>query len=419
MYNFLPFTISILFVLASLALLVIGKINLFCVFIIILILLAATLITNNLLSKKESQFRSEAEYIDEKSNLLRNSIEISKKKMVAMPMRSERMSFLFEVSQKLIELNECEEILDFLVSVAGALFPQADNILLFLIAERKDELNLERSLKRKDAAIKEKKGDLVDKWVLRHNQSLMIDDIMRDFRFDYNQVFAFKARSIRSFVVSPLSLGETIIGTMRLESKKASAFSLDDSRVLRSICDLGTIVLERASLFKKTEELATRDSLTSLFVRDYFFQRLDEETRRAHLRKSGIGILMLDIDNFKSINDTHGHIVGDLVLKKLARILMQTVGDSGNVASRFGGEEFILFMVECKRDELLSLGEKIRQDAEAATITYRRKKVDFTVSLGAVMYPDDAKEITELIERADQLLYQAKRSGKNRVCSAG
>jgi len=132
----LPFTISILFVLASLALLVIGKINLFCVLIIILILLAATLITNNLLSKKESQFRSEAEYIDEKSNLLRNSIEISKKKMVAMPMRSERMSFLFEVSQKLIELNECEEILDFLVSVAGALFPQADNILLFLIAEK-------------------------------------------------------------------------------------------------------------------------------------------------------------------------------------------------------------------------------------------------------------------------------------------
>ncbi|UCG35420.1 MAG: sensor domain-containing diguanylate cyclase [Candidatus Omnitrophota bacterium] len=419
MYNILPFTTSILFFLASLVLFFIGKINLFCVFVLTLVLLIAALIVNRFLRKKESQFRSETEHIEEKSNLLKGSIELSKKKMVAMPVRSERMSFLFEVSQKLIELNDSEEILDFLVSVAGALFPQADNILLFLIQEKKDELNLARSLKRKDEVIKEKKGDLVDKWVLRHNQSLMIDDIMRDFRFDYNQVLAFKARDIRSFAISPLSLGETIIGTIRLESKQTSAFSLDDSRILRSICDLGTIVLERANLFKRTEELATRDSLTSLFVRDYFFQRLKEETRRAHLRKSGLGILMLDIDNFKSINDTHGHIVGDLVLKRLAKILMQSVGDSGNIVSRFGGEEFILFMVECKRDELISLGEKIRQDAQKATISYRRKKVDFTISLGAVMYPDDAKDITDLIERVDQLLYQAKRSGKNKLCTAG
>ena len=369
--------------------------------------------------QKDSQFKSETEHIEGKSNLLRNSIAVSRKKMEAMPIRSERMSFLFEVSQKLIELDDSEEILDFLVSVAGALFPQADNILLFLVQEKKDELTLARSLKRKDSVIKEKRGDLVDKWVLRHNQSLMIDDIMRDFRFDYNQVFAFKNRNIHSFAISPLSIGETIIGTMRLESKKPAAFSLDDSRILRSICDLGTIVLERANLFKRTEELATTDSLTSLFVRDYFFERLREETRRAQLRKSGLGILMLDIDNFKSINDTHGHIVGDIVLKRLSKILMQNVGDSGNVVSRFGGEEFMLFMVECQKDELVSLGEKIRQEAEKTTVNYRRKKVDFTVSLGAAMYPDDGEDITDLIEKVDQRMYQAKRSGKNRLCSAG
>ena len=79
----------------------------------------------------------------------------------------------------------------------------------------------------------------------------------------------------------------------------------------------------------------------------------------------------------------------------------------------------MLFMVECQKAELISLGEKIRQEAEKTTVNYRRKKVDFTVSLGAAMYPDDGEDITDLIEKVDQRMYQAKRSGKNRLCSAG
>ena len=127
---------------------------------------------------------------------------------------------------------------------------------------------------------------------------------------------------------------------------------------------------------------------------------------------------MLDIDDFKEINDNHGHVVGDLVLKKLSHILSRIVGDSGNVAARFGGEEFVLFMVESTKEELKTVAERIRKEAESIIVSFRRKQINFTVSMGAVVYPQDGMEALDLVEKADKLLYKAKKSGKNKICLA-
>jgi diguanylate cyclase (GGDEF)-like protein len=360
------------------------------------------------------RFRGEIEEMEEEKNILEKEIEKNKKILDSLPKKYERVIFLFNSSRRLIELSEPEEILDTLVEISAEIFPQGDNILLFLLA--KHNLNLVRSLKRKDSVIKEKKGDIIDKWVVKNNQCLLVEDLTKDFRFDYNKMICFKERNIFSLIVMPLSVGDRIIGTMRIESKNPSQFSLDDSRILRSICDLGTVVLERAQLFKNIEELAVRDSLTSLFLRDYFFGRLKEEIRRSVLTRKGLGIIMLDIDDFKKINDTYGHVVGDLVLKKLSKILINVIGDTGNVICRFGGEEFILFVVSCDKKQLISLGEEIRKKVESAVVTFRRKNINFTVSLGAVSCPEDGTDLLDLIDKVDHLLYKAKKKGKNRLC---
>ncbi|UCC95903.1 MAG: sensor domain-containing diguanylate cyclase, partial [Candidatus Omnitrophota bacterium] len=259
-------------------------------------------------------------------------------------------------------------------------------------------------------------ADIMDKWVLRHNLSLLVEDMAEDFRFDCTKVAAFRERNIRSVMVSPLSVGEKVKGTMKVESKAPSGFSLDDSRILRSICDLGAVVLERADLFQKAQDLAIRDSLTSLFLREHFLVRLKEEIGQAYLTGTRIGILMLDIDDFKSINDTYGHVVGDLVLKKLAIVLNEVVGDTNSSICRFGGEEFTLFIVDCTRDGLYEVGKRIRKKVYKSIVSFRRKHISFTVSLGGVLFPEDGNDPTGLIDRADQLLYKAKREGKNRLC---
>jgi len=264
--------------------------------------------------------------------------------------------------------------------------------------------------------IKEKKGDIFDLWVLRHNQSLLVKNTVNDFRFDVDKSSAFKERHIRSLIASPVCVGDRLLGILRAESTKVNSFSLDESRLLRSISDIGGMVLERINLFKRIEELAIRDPLTGLSLRSYFLQRLEEEIKRAYLKDRSLGIIMLDIDDFKQVNDTHGHIVGDLVLRKLARILRNVVGKGGNLICRYGGEEFTVFTLNRSLGELKKLTETLRKRVENTEIKFRKQKLTFTVSIGVAIFPQDGDEPAKLIEQADTLLYKAKRQGKNRVC---
>lgn len=366
------------------------------------------------------KFRSKISDTEDKINLLSEDIQRKEEILKRLPAEYTRASSLFDTSNKIIELVDPQEISSFIVSSCADFLPQADNIMLFIFQRNKDALILVNSFKRQGSSvIKEKKGDLLDKWVVRHNQCLIVEDLTKDFRFDCNRVIAFKERDAKSFLASPLSIGDRILGTVRIESRNTDSFSLDDSRLLRSICDLGAVALERSNLFKRTEELAIKDSLTSLYLRDYFLKRLEEEVKRAGTKKGNVAIAMIDIDDFKRINDTYGHIVGDIVLKRLAKLLESTVGGAGNMACRFGGEEFIFFLVESDRQKLSDITEKIRSGAENIAVSFRRKDISFTVSIGGVICPEDGQSVMGLIERADQLLYKAKKEGKNRCCLSG
>ena len=356
---------------------------------------------------------------EEESNLLSESIAEKKKILKALPLTQKRVSFLFNVSQKLIGSVDDDEMLESLMDTLGELFPQANAILVFNFSKEGDELSLSRSLRRNTPIIKEKKGDMLDKWVLRQNSSLIVEDVTKDFRFDCQTLKAYKNRQMHSFLVSPFSIGHKMLGTVRVESKDPMMFSLDDSRILRNVCDLTSVVLERCNLFSKAQDLVTRDSLTSLFVKDYFYQKASEETKRASAGSTKLGIIMVDIDDFKVINDTHGHIVGDFILKKLARVLVSVAGGAGNVIARFGGEEFVILVIEMDKAKIIAFAEDIRKSVEQSGLTFRRKRINFTVSLGVAVYPDDAKDIMLLVAEADKLMYKAKKKGKNRVCFSG
>ncbi|MFH1318962.1 MAG: sensor domain-containing diguanylate cyclase [Candidatus Omnitrophota bacterium] len=419
LYNLFILTISLLLFITIFAAIFADKLSLGLFFTLFLLAGALFYSFRRFRSNAFSALHGEFDEINEKINLSAKSLEEKKEACAHLPLQRKKVAFLFKTSQDLIELIDVEEIFDFLIGALEKLFPQADNILFFDFNSEKGVLSLTRSLKRTGSIVKEKKGDELDRWVLRHNQSLLIEDLARDFRFDYSKVGAYKDRGINSFIVSPISLGYTLLGTVRLESKKSLSFSLDDSRIFRYICDLGAVVLGRAELFKNAQDLAIKDSLTSLFVKDYFFKRMEEELKRIGKREAGLGVIMLDIDDFKKINDTHGHIVGDFVLKKLAIILNAAVRGPGSVIARFGGEEFIIFLIECDREKLLSKAEEIRQKVELAGLNFRRKRIDFTVSLGAVFYSGGSLDARELAAKADELLYKAKSEGKNKVCFSG
>jgi diguanylate cyclase (GGDEF)-like protein len=417
LYNLVA-TLSLLFFLGfALIVSIIGRVSFLSYAIALLIFLVIFWIFRKINFKIASNFQIETEKLEEKINLLSQDICEKKKISILLPEKSKKIESLFEVSHELIELYNFQEILDFLLKSLCSVFASAENIMLFTL--HKNSLSLERSFKKEEYVIKEKCGDIIEKWLLKHNQSLIIDDLLKDFRFDCNKIAAFRERKIRSLIASPISVGDTLLGTVRIENKVPSSFSFDDSRLLRDMCDLTAVVLERATLFAKAEELAIRDSLTFLFVKGHFYKRVEEELKRAQYKKSNLGVIMIDIDDFKKINDTYGHIVGDIILKRLSAVLIETVGSAGDIIARFGGEEFVVALIECDKERLIKVAQSIQRNVESAKINFRRKTIAFTVSIGAVLHPEDGLELNDLINRADQYLYKAKKEGKNRICFTG
>ena len=361
-------------------------------------------------------YKVKIEDVREEINVIEE--DLKKKNLILrdLPVKAKKIFSVRYIAERMVRFIEPDELCNNIVNDIGNLFSYADNVLLFLFRMRKNALSLEYSFKRSTQIIKEKNGDAVDRWVLKNNKVIFIEDSASDYRFDFRSLSACRERNIHSIISSPISIGSKLYGIMRLESGKPKAFSLEDSRVLSIICDLTAVVLEKAYLFTRIRELGIKDSLTGLFLRNYFLERFKEELERASLKNSRFGLVILDIDDFKRINDTYGHTVGDLVLKKLASILQKNIKDSGNVVARMGGEEFVFIIVESDEDRVRDIAEDIRNKISRSTVNFRRKHISVTVSLGLAMYPDDGIDIQPLLNTADKFLYQAKREGKNKLC---
>lgn len=162
-------------------------------------------------------------------------------------------------------------------------------------------------------------------------------------------------------------------------------------------------------------ESATRDPLTQAFNKRFFAEQLEKDFRHASRHELDLSLLMMDIDHFKEVNDTHGHPAGDHVLQRLSAIIMNALRTE-DAFCRLGGEEFGLIMRDCGCQEATQLAERIRSLIQQTSFVYGGKEVPVTLSLGIRSY-DPAKHrcSQDLVEDADRLLYRAKREGRNRV----
>lgn len=173
--------------------------------------------------------------------------------------------------------------------------------------------------------------------------------------------------------------------------------------------------IKKVLLYETVEALAITDSLTTLYTRRYFFERMEEELNRSKRHGLKFAFLMLDIDNFKICNDTYGHLVGDVALKEIARIIKESTREI-DLAARYGGEEFSIILPETDKIGARLAAERIRERIEENVVRAYDEKLKITVSIGLAVCPDDAPDSADLVEKADKALYAAKASGKNIVC---
>jgi diguanylate cyclase (GGDEF)-like protein len=222
-----------------------------------------------------------------------------------------------------------------------------------------------------------------------------------------------------SFVAVPLLWREEPLGVVSVADRDDGApFEDTDLQILRALVGPASIALAAQAVSERAElltEWATIDPLTDLFNRRYFRQRLEEEFHRARRYNLPLSLLLLDIDDFKSVNDRFGHPAGDAVLRSIADLLRRSVR-AFDVCCRYGGEEFVLVLPGSDADDALSTARRVRQAVEAQRLPVRADEppVGVTLSIGSItLRAGDA--VDDLIAAADEALYEAKRCGKNQI----
>ena len=189
-----------------------------------------------------------------------------------------------------------------------------------------------------------------------------------------------------------------------------SVFTDTDLTVFNIYSKQSSMVLDKIKAYTKMEKMALTDSLTGLYNRHYAYMRIKQEVKRANREKYPVSVLFVDIDKFKSINDTFGHDVGDLALKHLSAILKEVTREY-DIAIRWGGEEFVLILPNTTEDGAYSLAERLRVKIEKSNFQYCK----MTASLGIASYPTDNLNIEKVIGNADSALYHSKQTGRNRT----
>ncbi len=211
----------------------------------------------------------------------------------------------------------------------------------------------------------------------------------------------------------PLTSEGEIIGCIAARST-LDKLSKRDISYLEQLTRQSAITINRANTYAKVLQYATLDALTGLNNRRQFEVRLKQEIATTKRQKNPLCAMMIDIDFFKKVNDTYGHASGDSVLRTVASIIKEHLRES-DIPSRYGGEEFAVLLPYTHIEEAQIVGERLRKAVEAAPIPIDKKNINVTISMGLAEFtPEESGE--ELFKRADTALYEAKESGRNRVC---
>lgn len=325
-----------------------------------------------------------------------------------------------EIGNALVTSRDLDAILHLVVRRVSEVI-EADICSIMLLDKGGENLTivaaqgLSEEVKR-DAVVKV--GEGLSGWVAREGRPLLIHDMENDSRFRHILRRPREHYNSSSLLSVPLMVQSNIMGVINVNNKRnGEPFTSRDEQILTVFANHAAIAIENARLYQELNTIATTDAVTGINNHHAFQERLTEEILRAERYKQPLSIILIDVDHFKRVNDTYGHLEGDHVLRELSNLFVNNFRKMDYIA-RYGGEEFAVILPHSSKEAAMQTANRVRKAVEMASLIQANPVARITVSMGVGTFPEDGHSERELLDRADRALYRAKEEGRNRVLAA-
>ena len=324
---------------------------------------------------------------------------------------------LYQSSRALIATENLNDLLQNLVEQVASTLP-ADRVILITLDTQKEEITHYviggvRNMFLEHVSYQELMDGLTG-WVMRECKPVLSHYKEADPREKPHVQKTREEFRCGSIIVVPLFYRQEIIGTLTAIHSLDSDYSQNDVGLLETIASHAAIAIKNAQLFEEIQELAKTDDLTGINNRRQLFNLGNNEFNRSRRYQHPFSVIMLDIDNFKKINDSYGHAVGDEVLRFLAQICQENIREI-DILGRYGGEEFVILLPNTQLNQGISTADRLRVQVEKSQVNTSIGELCLTISLGVAEISKNTPNLAALIDQADTALYFAKEQGKNRV----
>jgi diguanylate cyclase (GGDEF)-like protein len=330
--------------------------------------------------------------------------------------QNQEVAIFHDVAKALTSWLDLDSILQTIMEKMAEYF-RPDTWSLLMVDEAHDELYFAIAVGDAADALKNvrlKVGEGIAGWVAKHGERLIVPDVYTDPRFA-KRIDEMTKWETRSIICFPLRSKHRVLGVIQLVNVPMESFTDSEIFFLQSLCDYAAIAIENARAVEKIQELTITDDVTGLYNARHLYKVLETEVYRSARFNYEFTVLFIDLDHFKQVNDTHGHLIGSKLLSEIGYLIKAQLRLI-DYAFRYGGDEFVILLPQTSKDAALVVARRLRDLLRTSTFcTEEGLNLNVRASIGVATFPHDAKTPHDIIRQADEMMYMVKNTTRDNI----
>jgi diguanylate cyclase (GGDEF)-like protein len=328
---------------------------------------------------------------------------------------SQELTIFHDVAKALTSSLNLDSILQTIMEKMAEYF-RPDTWSLLMVDEEKDELYFAIAVGAASDVLTKarlKVGEGLAGWVARHGQPLIVPDVKADPRFSsrLDELTQLKTQSV---ICVPLRSKHRVLGVIQLVNANVG-LTENEMFFLQALSDYAAIAIENARSVEKIQELTITDDCTGLFNARHLYKTLETEVYRSARFGYQFSVIFIDLDHFKQVNDTHGHLVGSRLLAEIGYLIKAQLRLI-DFAFRYGGDEFVVLLPQTSKDQAVVVARRLQESLRAGTFcTEQGLNLSVRASMGLATFPHDAQTPHDIIRQADEMMYVVKNTTRDNI----